>query len=123
MHLIVGLGNPGPEYAHTPHNLGFLTIDALAEQFGIRVARPEAGALVGLGEIAGKPVVLAKPLSYMNLSGGPVKKLLEKYDLGPADLLVVYDELDFSAVLPGCVCLARDAPGFLELAGPGFLNG
>lgn len=94
MHLIVGLGNPGPEYAHTPHNLGFLTIDSLAEQFGIRVARPEAGALVGLGEIAGKPVVLAKPLSYMNLSGGPVKKLLEKYDLGPADLLVVYDELD-----------------------------
>ena len=77
MHLIVGLGNPGPEYALTPHNLGFLTIDRLAEDAGIRVVRPEAGALVGRGEIAGKPVVLAKPLSYMNLSGGPVKKLLE----------------------------------------------
>jgi PTH1 family peptidyl-tRNA hydrolase len=94
MHLIVGLGNPGPEYRLTPHNLGFLTIDLLAEQEGIRVVRPEADALVGRGEIAGKPVVLAKPLSFMNLSGGPVKKLLEKYGLGPERLLVVYDELD-----------------------------
>ncbi|MEZ5365074.1 MAG: aminoacyl-tRNA hydrolase [Bryobacterales bacterium] len=94
MHLIVGLGNPGPEYALTPHNLGFLTIDRLAEDAGIRVVRPEAGALVGLGEIAGKPVVLAKPLSFMNLSGGPVKKLLEKYGLGPDRLLVIVDELD-----------------------------
>jgi PTH1 family peptidyl-tRNA hydrolase len=94
MHLIVGLGNPGPEYRLTPHNLGFLAIDLLAEQLGIRVVRPEAGALVGRGEIAGKPVVLAKPLSYMNLSGGPVKQLLEKYDLEPGELLVVYDELD-----------------------------
>ncbi|MCB1019314.1 MAG: aminoacyl-tRNA hydrolase [Bryobacterales bacterium] len=94
MHLIVGLGNPGPEYALTPHNLGFLTIDRLAEDAGIRVVRPEAGALVGRGEIAGKPVVLAKPLSYMNLSGGPVKKLLEKYELGPERLLVIVDELD-----------------------------
>ena len=93
-HLIVGLGNPGPEYRLTPHNLGFLTIDLLAEQAGIRVVRPEADALVGRGEIAGKPVVLAKPLSFMNLSGGPVRKLLEKYGLGPDRLLVVYDELD-----------------------------
>ena len=94
MQLIVGLGNPGPEYQLTPHNLGFLTIDRLAEQCGIRVVRPEAGALAGRGEIAGKPVLLAKPLSYMNLSGGPVSKLLERYDLAPDRLLVVYDELD-----------------------------
>ena len=94
MHLIVGLGNPGPEYRLTPHNLGFLLIDLLAEQAGIRVVRPEADALVGRGEIAGQPVILAKPLSFMNLSGGPVKKLLEKYDLGPERLLVVVDELD-----------------------------
>ncbi len=94
MHLIVGLGNPGPEYRLTPHNMGFLAIDRLAEEAGIRVVRPEADALVGRGEIAGKPVILAKPLSFMNLSGGPVKKLLEKYDLGPDKLLVVYDELD-----------------------------
>jgi len=94
MRLIVGLGNPGPEYRLTPHNLGFLLIDRLAEQFGVRVVRPEADALVGLGEIAGESVALAKPLSYMNRSGGPVRTLLGKYDLGPEDLLVVYDELD-----------------------------
>lgn len=92
--LIVGLGNPGPEYSQTPHNLGFLTIDRLAEQEGIRVNRPEANSLAGRGEIAGVPVVLAKPLSYMNLSGGPVKGLLRKYELDRRQLLVIYDELD-----------------------------
>ncbi len=92
--LIVGLGNPGPEYSQTPHNLGFLTIDRLADQEGIRVSRPEANALAGRGEIAGVPVVLAKPLSYMNLSGGPVQALLRKYELDRRQLLVIYDELD-----------------------------
>lgn len=94
MRLIVGLGNPGREYHLTPHNLGFLTVDRLAGQAGIRVSRPEGGAEVGLGELAGEEIVLAKPLSYMNLSGGPVKVLLGKYGLKPADLLVIYDELD-----------------------------
>lgn len=94
MRLIVGLGNPGPEYKYTPHNLGFLAIDKLAADANIRVTRPEGGALVGLGTIAGEDVVLAKPLSYMNLSGGPTKKLLGKYELGASDLLVIYDELD-----------------------------
>lgn len=92
--LIVGLGNPGPQYSLTPHNLGFLTIDRLAADAGIRVSRPEANALVGRGEIGGSPVILAKPLSFMNLSGGPVKGLLRKYELELRDLLVVYDELD-----------------------------
>ena len=92
--LIVGLGNPGEQYSHTPHNLGFLTIDRLAGEEGIRVNRPEANALVGRGEINGSPVILAKPLSFMNLSGGPVKALLQKYELEPAQLLVIYDELD-----------------------------
>jgi PTH1 family peptidyl-tRNA hydrolase len=94
MRLIVGLGNPGPEYEHTPHNLGFLAIDRLAADANIRVNRPEGGAQVGVGTIAGEEVVLAKPLSYMNLSGGPTKKLLGKYDLEPSDVLVIYDELD-----------------------------
>jgi PTH1 family peptidyl-tRNA hydrolase len=76
MRLIVGLGNPGREYHLTPHNLGFLTVDRIAEQAGIRVSRPEGGAEVGLGKLAGEEIVLAKPLSYMNLSGGPVKVLL-----------------------------------------------
>lgn len=93
MRLIVGLGNPGPEYESTPHNLGFLTIDRLARQAGIRVTRKEAGALVGLGSLVDKEVVLAKPLSYMNSSGGPVRRLIEKYELNPSDLLLIYDEL------------------------------
>src|SRR5712692_2683967 len=94
MFLIVGLGNPGPEYAQTPHNLGFMTIDRLAAASGIHVSRPECRSLTGVGEIEKRPVVLAKPQAYMNLSGGPVKALLEKYELSPADLIVVYDEVD-----------------------------
>ena len=92
--LIVGLGNPGPEYSRTPHNLGFLTIDRIAEQEGIRVSRPEAKALVGHGEIAGTPVILAKPLTFMNLSGGSVKVLMEKYELELRQVLIINDELD-----------------------------
>ena len=91
--LIVGLGNPGPQYELTPHNLGFLTLDRLAEEEGIRFGRREGNALVGQGEISGQPVLLAKPLSYMNRSGGPVKTLLDKYGLEAGHLLLVYDEL------------------------------
>ncbi len=69
MRLIVGLGNPGPEYEWTPHNMGFLAIDALAGRAGIRVTRPEAKSLVGRGQVAGHEVVLAKPQTMMNLSG------------------------------------------------------
>jgi PTH1 family peptidyl-tRNA hydrolase len=94
MYLIVGLGNPGPEYERTPHNLGFLTVDRLAREDGIQVTRPQSRALVGLGSIAGRDVALAKPMSYMNLSGGPVKALLESYGLGLESLLVIYDDLD-----------------------------
>jgi PTH1 family peptidyl-tRNA hydrolase len=94
MYLIVGLGNPGAEYQRTPHNLGFLTIDRLARDGGIHVGRPECRSLVGLGRIEGREVVLAKPLSYMNLSGGPVKALVEKYGLGLGSVMVIYDELN-----------------------------
>jgi len=93
MHLIVGLGNPGPKYERTPHNLGFLSIDRIAADEGIRVVRPEANCLVGKGEICGEPALLAKPLSFMNLSGGPVKSLLDKYEMEPKELLVIFDEL------------------------------
>jgi PTH1 family peptidyl-tRNA hydrolase len=92
MRLIVGLGNPGPEYQWTPHNLGFLAVDELANRSGIRVARPEAKALVGLGKMAGEDVILAKPQTFMNLSGISVRELLEKYELGPQDLLAMWDE-------------------------------
>jgi len=92
--LVVGLGNPGPEYEFTPHNLGFLVVDALAAANTVRVSRKENMALVGGGTVAGKPAVLAKPQTYMNLSGGSVKGLLSRYELTPDRLLVVYDELD-----------------------------
>lgn len=91
--LVAGLGNPGPEYELTPHNLGFLAVDRFADRHGIRVTRKEANALVGLGEFQGTPVVLVKPQTYMNLSGPSVRALLDRYELGPASLLLVYDEL------------------------------
>ena len=94
MRLIVGLGNPGPEYQWTPHNLGFLAVDEIANRASIRVERPEGKALVGLGKVAGEEVVLAKPQTYMNLSGISVRDLLEKYELGPEDLLLMFDERD-----------------------------
>jgi peptidyl-tRNA hydrolase, PTH1 family len=94
--IIVGLGNPGAEYENTPHNLGFMVIDRLAESHAIRVSRKENMAFVGLGAIKDKPVALAKPQTYMNLSGGSVKGLLERYELRTDQLLLVYDELDLS---------------------------
>jgi PTH1 family peptidyl-tRNA hydrolase len=94
MRLIIGLGNPGPEYQWTPHNLGFLAVDEIANRHSIRVERPEAKALVGLGQVAGQEVVLAKPQTYMNLSGISVRHLMEKYEIEPEDLLVMFDERD-----------------------------
>lgn len=94
--LIVGLGNPGSQYDWTPHNIGFLAVDAIAARAGIRVTRPEAKSQVGVGKLAGKDVVLAKPQTFMNLSGTAVRMLLERYELGPGELLVVSDE----AMLP-----------------------
>jgi PTH1 family peptidyl-tRNA hydrolase len=92
--LIVGLGNPGEEYEFTPHNLGFMVIDRLAESHGIRVSRKENMSYVGLGEIQGKAIGLAKPQTYMNLSGPAVNGLMERYELKPDRLILVYDELD-----------------------------
>jgi PTH1 family peptidyl-tRNA hydrolase len=92
MRLIVGLGNPDPEYQWTPHNLGFMAVDELANRHGIRVERPEGKALAGRGKIAGEEVILAKPQTYMNLSGISVRELLGKYELDVKDLLVMWDE-------------------------------
>src|SRR5215475_6483762 len=90
MRLIVGLGNPGPEYQWTPHNLGFLAVDEIANRANIRVERPEGKALIGKGEVAGEEVILAKPLTYMNLSGNSVRDLMERYELGPENLLLMF---------------------------------
>jgi peptidyl-tRNA hydrolase, PTH1 family len=92
--LILGLGNPGPEYEWTPHNLGFLAVDRLAERNSIRISRPDSQALVGIGAISGKPVVLAKPQTYMNLSGGSARLLAAKHGAPVSRLLVIYDDLD-----------------------------
>src|SRR5215470_6158576 len=94
MFLVAGLGNPGEEYALSPHNLGFLTIDRLAERHGIRVTRKDSSALIGIGEIDGRAVMLAKPQTYMNLSGDSLAPLIEKHGIELGRLIVVYDELD-----------------------------
>ena len=96
MKLIVGLGNPGPDYELTPHNLGFLTIDRLAEELKVEVRNRQCKALTARTQIGQELVVLAKPETYMNLSGVAVRELIEKLELKPeADLIVVQDELDF----------------------------
>jgi len=94
MRVIVGLGNPGPEYEWTPHNMGFLAVDGLSDRAGIRVTRPEAKSLVGRGALAGHEVALAKPQTMMNLSGVAVRMLLERYECSPADLIVLVDDVD-----------------------------
>lgn len=93
MWLIVGLGNPGYEYAWTPHNLGFLVIDLVAERAGIRVERPEAKSYAGNGRIGQQDVALAKPQTYMNLSGMAVRELAERYEAEPAEILIVVDDV------------------------------
>ena len=94
MFLVAGLGNPGEEYALTPHNLGFLVIDRLAGRYGIRTTRKDSRALTGVGEIDGREVMLAKPQTFMNLSGSSVGPLMEKHGIELGRLVVVYDELD-----------------------------
>jgi peptidyl-tRNA hydrolase, PTH1 family len=92
--LVVGLGNPGPEYEYSAHNLGFLAVDRLAERNRIKTGRKDSGALVGQGSVAGKKVMFAKPQTFMNASGPSVKGLMAKYEIPVQDLVVVYDELD-----------------------------
>lgn len=95
MKLIVGLGNPGIEYQFTPHNLGFLCLDRLAEDCGAQIGNRRSRALTGKCTLAGHEVLLAKPETYMNLSGLAVAGLAAELGLDPTkDLLVIYDELD-----------------------------
>ncbi|MGB9195907.1 MAG: aminoacyl-tRNA hydrolase [Terriglobales bacterium] len=95
MKLIVGLGNPGIEYQFTPHNLGFLTIDRVATDRGIEVRNRQCRALTARAEIAGQTVILAKPETYMNLSGLSVRELVAEHQVEvKSDLVVIYDELD-----------------------------
>ena len=96
MKLIIGLGNPGIEYQFTPHNLGFLTVDRIANDLGIEVRNRQCRALTARATIAGESVILAKPETYMNLSGLSVLELVAEHQAEVSkDLIVIYDELDF----------------------------
>ena len=96
MKLIVGLGNPGIQYQFTPHNLGFLTVDRIANDCGVEVRNRQCHALTTRAEIGGEQVLLAKPETFMNLSGMAVRELVAKHEIRPeTDLIVIYDELDF----------------------------
>ena len=95
MKLIVGLGNPGIEYQFTPHNMGFLAVDHIAEQCGVVVNNRHCRAQTARARIGNEDVVLAKPETYMNLSGMSVRELVANYEARPeSDLVLLYDELD-----------------------------
>ena len=94
MYIIAGLGNPGRRYENTRHNLGFITIDVLAREHGIKVNKIKHKALVGEGHIAGQGVALIKPQTYMNLSGESILKALEYYKADIENLIVIYDDID-----------------------------
>lgn len=94
MKLIVGLGNPGREYEKTRHNVGWMIVDAFAAKFRIKIDKHEKEAMTGSGRVAGGSVVVAKPLTYMNLSGDAVRLLANAYTESLQDLIIVYDEID-----------------------------
>jgi PTH1 family peptidyl-tRNA hydrolase len=94
MKLIVGLGNPGAEYERSRHNAGWLVVDAFARKFRIDINRHEKEAMTGTGRVAGGSVLVAKPLTYMNLSGDAVRLLANAYLESLDDLIIVYDDID-----------------------------
>lgn len=97
MKLIVGLGNPGIEYQFTPHNIGFLAVDRIASDLGVEIRNRQCRALTARVVIGGETVLLAKPETYMNLSGVAVRELLAEHEAKPeSDLIVIQDELDFA---------------------------
>jgi len=97
MKLVVGLGNPGFLYARNRHNIGFMCVSHLAKKYKIRFDRKQGHARTGIGNIAGSRAVLARPQTYMNASGESVSALMKKLDVGPADLIVIHDDLDLPA--------------------------
>ncbi len=94
MLIVVGLGNPGEDYQNTYHNMGYKTVDALADKLSVKCKRAECSSLTAWGTHSGVRIVLAKPITYMNASGQAVKSLLTKYKSALDDLIVVYDDID-----------------------------
>jgi PTH1 family peptidyl-tRNA hydrolase len=96
MHLIVGLGNPGDKYRNNRHNIGFLAVDAIARRHGFPGYREKYQGLLSEGTIGGERALILKPQTFMNSSGDSVQKVANFYKLGPADITVIYDELDLA---------------------------
>ena len=94
MNLIVGLGNPGRAYANNRHNVGFTCLNHCAKTQGIRFDKKQGQARIGMGEVAGSKIVLARPQTYMNLSGQSVSRLVKKFNINLSNLLVIHDDLD-----------------------------
>lgn len=94
MKIIVGLGNPGDRYAYTFHNMGFLTAECLADRLGAKFKKRECDSLVAESFISGEKLIIAKPLTFMNLSGAAVKQLIKKYKAETGDVVVVFDDID-----------------------------
>ena len=113
MYLIVGLGNPEPEYSMTRHNMGFDVINKLATKYDIKVEKKKFDGLIGMGEIEGEKVVLLKPQTYMNESGHSLRKTMDFYKLKNTDLIIIYDDND----LPEASVKVR------KKGGPGNHNG
>ena len=105
--LIVGLGNPGRTHLFNRHNIGFMAVDRLAERYGIDLKRVQQKAIVGTGLLAASPVILAKPQTFMNLSGNSVGPLANYYQIASSNILAIYDELD----LPFGVIRLREKGG------------
>ncbi|MBT8400352.1 MAG: aminoacyl-tRNA hydrolase [Rhodothermia bacterium] len=95
--LIVGLGNPGPEYAHTRHNIGFVVADRVGERAGLEFETAKFNAVFGRGSWRGRPFVIAKPTAFMNRSGRPVASLLRHLGITPQEVLIVYDDIHLPA--------------------------
>ena len=94
MFLIVGLGNPGKEYANTRHNAGFMAADALADAYGFGVFKEKFDGLIAEGKISGEKVYILKPQTYMNLSGNAVVKAAQFYKISPQNIVVIHDDMD-----------------------------
>lgn len=94
MKMIVGLGNPGSEYAQTRHNVGFMLVDKLASDLKVDVTKKKFNALIGESQIKGEKIILVKPQTYMNLSGEAVGALARWYKISPVDIVVIYDDMD-----------------------------
>ncbi len=111
MFVIAGLGNPGPRYAGTRHNVGFDVIDAVADKYNISVDRKKSRAYIGKGIIEGRKTILVKPQTYMNLSGESISRIVDYYQIEPeTELLVIYDDIS----LP---------PGQIRIRGKGSAGG